>query len=167
MLLSNALSGLNPQNFSLKNVFLKKPALKNFLIFWQKIPSKFQQRKLSYILLEKALLIFWEIYSESWHIQNLRHNSKHDQNIDDGTYCKNSYVAHISASTLKIFPQNKFLTYLKKKNLFLKNFLHFLKRKLVLHFWKWSSAFFFNPSSKNNKNSLRENFLYLGNENPE
>ena len=50
-------------------------------------------------------------------------------------------------------PQNislkKLLIFLPKKNLW-KNFLHFLKRKLFLYFWKWNPALF-SPTWKNKK----------------
>ena len=49
--LPSALFGLSPQNFSLKKFifFIKKPDLKNFLIFSQKSFSNFQEMELSYI----------------------------------------------------------------------------------------------------------------------
>ena len=59
------ISGLNPQNFSLKNFlyfFLKKPALKKFLIFSQKNFTNFQEAELSYIFFKKVFLIFRERY---------------------------------------------------------------------------------------------------------
>ena len=59
----DALSGLSPQNFSLKKFlifFSKKPDLKKFLIFSQKSFSNFQETELSYIS--------GKVYSELGHI---------------------------------------------------------------------------------------------------
>ena len=69
-MLPSALSGRNPQNFPLKNClyfFLKKPALKKFLIFSYIYIffSNFQETELSYIFLRKVFPIFREM-----HIQN-------------------------------------------------------------------------------------------------
>ena len=54
----------------------------------------------------------------------------------------------------------KFLYFLKRKL-----FLYFLKRKLFLYFQKWTPRLFI-PSSKNERNLARENFLCFSKRKP-
>ena len=81
MQLPSTLFGHSPQNFSLKNFlyfFLKKSALKEFLIFSQKSVSCFQEsRTFLHFLKNYIAYILGKVYSESWYIQK---NWKHIQN---------------------------------------------------------------------------------------
>ena len=70
-------------------------------------------------------------------------------NAYDELFCKNSYLAHISASTFKIFPE--------KRPALIKFHLFYLKRDLLLYFQKWNPVLF-SPSSKNKEDPPRENF---------
>ena len=68
MELPSALSGLSPQNVSLKNFFfffLKYPALKNSFVFSLKNFSNFQETVLSYIFFKKVFLIFREKFIQN------------------------------------------------------------------------------------------------------
>ena len=122
--------------------------LRRFLIFSQNFFSNIQETKLSYI---------------SGYIQNLgkfrtRSISRTRDifialpNIYDGTFCKNSYLAHFSVQDPKIkknVPRENLNFEMEKWNfltLILRNFLYFFKRKPSLYFRKQ------NP---------RKNFLYF------
>ena len=94
----NALFGLSPQNFSLI-FFLKKSDLKKFLIFSQKSYSNFQETELS--------------YTQNHSMFRTRGIFRTLSNIYDGMFCKNSYVAHLSAILLKLFLW-KFLLFSEK-----------------------------------------------------
>ena len=144
MQLPSKLSGLSPQIFSIKffSFFLKKPALKNFIIFSQKKNSLyFQESKLSYIFFKKFFLYFGKgifrtlvhlelgAYLEPWYVQNPRHIQTLS-NIYNGMFCKNSYLVHFLAQArkIKVYPPKNSL-YFGKWNflaLILKNFLYFL-----------------------------------------
>ena len=68
MELPSALSGLSPQNVSLKNFFfffLKYPTLKNSFVFSLKNFSNFQETVLSYIFFKKVFLIFREKFIQN------------------------------------------------------------------------------------------------------
>ena len=126
MQLPSALSsGLSPQKFSLKEFFIflfKKTCSEKFSYIFSKTTFP--------ILRKRNFLIFRKRY-----IQNPG-TFRTLSNIYDGTFCKNSYLEHFSIQaqeTEKVHPKK--ISYTPEKwnflTLTLKNFLCFLKRKLL------------------------------------
>ena len=123
------------QIFPLKKFFIyffKKASLKKFFIFSQKIFFKFQETELSYV--------FLKVYSEPQHIQNQKHIQNPGifrtrgicrtlLNICDGTFCKNSYLAHFLRPSSENKKNSYFFLYFGKWN-----FLTVTLRKLYLYF---------------------------------
>ena len=148
MQLPSALFGHSPQSMSLKNFlyfFLKKSALKEFLIFSQKSFSCFQESKtFLHFLKTYFAYIFGKVYSEPWHVQK---NQKYIRNP--------SIFRTLRYLELKAYSQPQYI----RKPRHVQNMVKHLQQKVLR---KQLPSALLSPNSINNKKKGSEkNFLYF------
>ena len=110
----------------LKTFFPKRIDLKNIFVFSQKRVPNFEKTELSYIH-NHSIFRTWGSFRTL-------------PNIYDGTYYKNSYVAHFSAPASTFSSKNS-LHFLKSPLIFRKQNFSYILRKAYLEAWhnrKWS-----------------------------
>ena len=145
MQLPSALFGLSPQKYSLKIFlifFLKKPALKKFLIFPQKNFSKFQETELSYIFLKKVFLIFRERSIQNpdiFRTKSILTTLLYSEPEAYSKYCQKSTMERFAKiATVALFKRKLDISaslYFRKWNflaLIIRNFLFFLKKAFLI-----------------------------------